>query len=217
MAAERELDLVLFGATGFVGRLTAEYLAAAAGDEVRVGLAGRSREKLERLRAQLGERASQWGLIVAECHHAAALKDMAGRARAIATTVGPYRKYGIALVEACASAGTHYADLTGEPLFMRETIDRCDAVAKESGARIVHTCGFDSVPSDIGVLLAHEAAGELEATTPVGRRMKGGVSGGTADSPRGQIDEGRADPSPLKVVGHPYAPLPDPSAEAQLR
>src|SRR5947207_3031966 len=98
MAAERELDLVLFGATGFVGRLTAEYLAAAGGDAVRIGLAGRSREKLERLRAQLGERASQWGLIVAECHDTAALKEMAGRARAVATTVGPYRKYGIARV-----------------------------------------------------------------------------------------------------------------------
>jgi len=216
MAAARELDLVLFGATGFVGRLTAEYLAAAAGDEVRVGLAGRSREKLERLRAQLGERASQWGLIVAECHDTAALKEMAGRARAVATTVGPYRKYGIALVEACASAGTHYADLTGEPLFMRETIDRCDAAAKESGARIVHTCGFDSVPSDIGVLLAHEAAGELEATTLVVRRMKGGVSGGTVDSLRGQIDELRADRSLLKIVGDPYALSPDRAAEPEL-
>jgi len=216
MAAARELDLVLFGATGFVGRLTAEYLAAAAGDEVRVGLAGRSREKLERLRAQLGERASQWGLIVAECHDAAALKEMAGRARAIATTVGPYRKYGIALVEACAGAGTHYADLTGEPLFMRETIDRWDAVARDSGARIIHNCGFDSIPSDIGVLLLHEAAGELEETTFVMRRMRGGVSGGTLDSMRGQVDEVRADRSVLKVLGDPYALSPDRAAEPDL-
>ena len=130
--------------------------------------------------------------------------------------MGPYRKYGIALVEACASAGTHYADLTGEPLFMRETIDRFDAAAKESGARIVHNCGFDSVPSDIGVLLAHEAAGELETTTLVVRRMKGGVSGGTVDSLRGQIDEVRADRSLLKVVGDPYALSPYHEAQPNL-
>jgi short subunit dehydrogenase-like uncharacterized protein len=216
MAAERELDVVLFGATGFVGRLTAEYLARAAGEEVRVGLAGRSAEKLERLRAQLGPSAGSWTPIVADSADLAAMSDMAARATVVATTVGPYRKYGMPLVEACARAGTHYADLTGEPLFMREAIDRFDAPARDSGARIVHNCGFDSIPSDIGVLLLHEAAGELEDTTYVVRRLKGGVSGGTVDSLRGTVDETQADRSLLKVLGDPYALSPDRAAEPDL-
>jgi short subunit dehydrogenase-like uncharacterized protein len=215
MAAAREFDVVLFGASGFVGKLTAEYLARAA-DGVRIALAGRSREKLERVRAGLGEGASGWPLIVAECDDERALAEMADRAAAIATTVGPYRKFGMPLVQACARAGTHYADLTGEPLFMREVIDRFDAAARESGARIVHNCGFDSVPSDIGVLVLHEAAGELADTTLVVRRMKGGVSGGTVDSLRGQVDEVRADRSLLRVLGDPYALSPDRDQEPQL-
>src|SRR5580704_13450644 len=119
MAATREFDVVLYGATGFVGKLTAEYLASAADDGVRIALAGRSRDKLERVRTQLGQPAAAWPLMVAESHDQTALADMARRSTVIATTVGPYRKYGIPLVEACAGAGTHYADLTGEPLFMR--------------------------------------------------------------------------------------------------
>jgi short subunit dehydrogenase-like uncharacterized protein len=216
MASAREFDVVLYGATGFVGKLTAEYLATAADGAARIALAGRSQDKLERVRAQLGERAGAWPLIVAECDDRAALAELAARATVIATTVGPYRKYGTALVEACATAGTHYADLTGEPLFMRETIDRFDAAARDSGARIVHNCGFDSVPSDIGVLLLHEAAGELEDTTLVVRRMKGGVSGGTLDSLRGQVDEVRLDRSLLKTIGDPYALSPDRADEPDL-
>ena len=99
------------------------------------------------------------------------------------------------------AAGTHYADLAGETLFMRDTIDRFDAPAKESGARIVHTCGFDSIPSDLGVFVLHEAAGELTDTTFVVRRVKGGVSGGTIASLKGTVDEVRADRSKLKVIG----------------
>jgi short subunit dehydrogenase-like uncharacterized protein len=216
MASDREFDVVLYGATGFVGKLTAEYLASAADGGVRIALAGRSHDKLERVRAQLGERAAAWPLIVAESHDQSALADMAGRATAVATTVGPYRKYGMPLVQACASAGTHYADLTGEPLFMRDAIDRCDAAARDSGARIVHNCGFDSVPSDIGVLLLHEAAGELEDTTLVVQRMKGGVSGGTLDSLRGQVDEVRHDRSLLKTLGDPYSLSPDRAGEPDL-
>jgi short subunit dehydrogenase-like uncharacterized protein len=216
MASAREFDVVLYGATGFVGKLTAEYLASAADASVRVALAGRSQDKLERVRGQLGERAAAWALVVAECDDQSALAAMAARTTMIATTVGPYRKYGMPLVEACASAGTHYADLTGEPLFMRETIDRFDASARESGARIVHNCGFDSVPSDIGVLLLHEAAGELEDTSLVVQRMKGGISGGTLDSLRVQVDEVRQDRSLLKTLGDPYALSPDRAGEPDL-
>ena len=209
MAGERELDLVVYGATGFVGKLTAEYLARAAPSEARIGLGGRSKDKLEKVRSSLGGRAAEWPLVVADSGDATALAELAGRTRAVATTVGPYSKYGIKLVDACASAGTHYADLTGEHLFMRETIRQFDSVARESGARIVHNCGFDSIPSDLGVLLLHEAAGELTDTTFVLRRVRGGFSGGT-------IDAVKADRSLMKVMNDPYALSPDRSAEPDL-
>src|SRR5215218_8277616 len=141
MAATRELDVVLYGATGFVGKLTAEYLARAAPDDARIGLAGRSQEKLERVREGLGPRPAEWPLIVADSEDGAALAELAARTTAVATTVGPYRLYGVALVEACAAAATHYADLTGETLFMRETIERFDAPARASPAAITCSCG----------------------------------------------------------------------------
>ena len=206
----RDLDVVLFGATGFVGKLTAEYLARAAPDGVRIGLAGRSQEKLERVRGELGARAADWPLIVADSHDGAALADLAARTSAVATTVGPYRRYGVALVEACAAAGTHYADLAGETLFMHETIERFDAPARASGARIVHSCGFDSIPSDIGVLVLHEAAGELTDTTLVVRRIRGGVSGGTLASLKGTVDDVKKDRSLMRVLADPVRALARP-------
>jgi short subunit dehydrogenase-like uncharacterized protein len=212
----RDLDVVLYGATGFVGKLTAEYLARSAPEGARIGLAGRSEEKLERLRAQLGARAADWPLLVADSQDRTALDAIAARTTTVATTVGPYRKYGMPLVEACAAAGTHYADLAGETLFMRETIDRLDAPAKASGARVVHTCGFDSIPSDLGVFVLHQAAGELGDTTFVVRRLKGALSGGTFASMKGTVDEVRADRSLLKVIGDPYALSPDRGAEPDL-
>ena len=211
-----DLDVVLYGATGFVGKLTAEYLADAAPAEARIGLAGRSQEKLERVRGELGPRAADWPLIVADSQDLAALTAMVERTTAVATTVGPYRAYGMPLVEACSKTGTHYADLTGETLFMRETIDRFDSTARESGARIVHTCGFDSVPSDIGMLVLHEAAGELADATLVVRRMRGGVSGGTLASLKGTVDEVKRDRSLVKLLGDPYALSPDRAAEPSL-
>ncbi len=216
MAATRELDVVLYGATGFVGKLTAQYLAREAPEDARIGLAGRSREKLERVRGELGSRAADWPLIVADSKDGAALAELAARTTAVATTVGPYRQYGMELVEACAAAGTHYADLTGETLFMNETVERFDAPAKASGARIVHSCGFDSIPSDIGVLVLHEAAGELTDTTLVVRRIRGGVSGGTIASLKGMIDDVKRDRSLAKVMGDPYALSPDRAAEPEL-
>ena len=216
MAAARELDVVLYGATGFVGRLTAEYLARASPDHARIGLAGRSQEKLERVRGDLGADAADWPLIVADSQDSAALAELAARTTAVATTVGPYRLYGMPMVEACAAAGTHYADLTGETLFMREAIERFDAPARESGARIVHTCGFDSIPSDIGVFLLHEAAGELTDTAYVVRKLKGGVSGGTVASLKGMIDDVKRDQSLAKILADPYALSPDRAMEPDL-
>ena len=220
MTTDREHDLVLYGATGFVGKLTAEYLAKAAPAGTKIALGGRSREKLEKLQQDLG---LDWPLVIADSQDAAALRVLAESTTAVVTTVGPYRKYGVPLVEACAAAGTHYGDLTGETLFMRDVIERFDAPAKASGARIVHNCGFDSIPSDIGTLLLHEAAGELAETTLVVRRAKGGFSGGTIASLKGTVDEIKADRSLMKVLGDPYAlspardKEPDLGKEAELR
>lgn len=221
VAGDRELDLVLFGATSFVGRLTAEYLARAAPGEVTIGLAGRSQERLVALQASLGARAADWPLLLADTTDERSLQEMAGRARAVATAVGPYRRYGAPVVEACATAGTHYADLNGEVLFMRDAIDRFDALAAESGARIVHSCGFDSIPSDLGVFLLHETvaaddAGELTDTTLVVRAMRGGASGGTVASLKGTLDEARGDRRLARLLSDPYALSPDRAAEPDL-
>jgi len=217
----REHDVVVYGATGFVGKLTALYLAGAAPEGTRIALAGRSQAKLEQVRSELGGAAAEWPLIVADSSDAEAVAAMAASATAIATTVGPYYRYGLPLVEACADAGTHYADLTGETLFMRRSIDIADERAKASGARIVHTCGFDSIPSDIGTMLVHQhaaetGAGDLGNTALVVRAMRGGVSGGTVDSLRGQLDAAKADKSLRKVMVDPYALSPDRSAEPDL-
>lgn len=213
MADSRTHDVVVYGATGFVGRLTAAYLAEHGPENARVALAGRSRERLEEVRNRLGGRALSWPLLVADSADRAALDDIAASTRAVATTVGPYAKHGLPLVTACAEAGTHYADLTGEVLFIRNVIERCDAAAKQTGARIVHSCGFDSIPSDLAVQVLHDRVradgeGELEDTTFVLTAMKGGVSGGTLASLKGQIDELRRDPQKRKAVADPYSLSP---------
>lgn len=217
--SEREHDIVLFGATSFVGRLTAGYLRRAAPPGVRIALAGRSAERLGALKDSLD--AADWPLLVADTQDESALRALARSTRVLATTVGPYRRYGLPVVQACAEAGTHYADLTGETVFMRESIDRFHATAGESGARIVHSCGFDSIPSDIGVLLLHErasadGAGELGETELVVRSFRGGVSGGTFASMRGMIEDRRRDPALGRLIDDPYALSPDRPAEPDL-
>jgi short subunit dehydrogenase-like uncharacterized protein len=218
MSTDRELDVVVYGATGFVGKLTAEYLAHHAPGDVRIGLAGRSADRLEAVKRELGV---DWPVLVADAADPASLERLAGSCRVVATTVGPYKEHGLGLVEACARGGTDYADLTGEVLFMHETVSRFDAVARGSGARIVHTCGFDSIPSDLGVLLLHEAvaadgAGELEEATLVVKVAKGGASGGTIASAKGQIDDLRADGALKRVVDDPYSLSPDRANEPDL-
>lgn len=218
---DRAYDVVVYGATGFVGKLTALYLAGAAPAGTRIALGGRSQAKLEATRAELGAAAADWPLVVADSADRDAVAAMAASARAIATTVGPYHRYGMPLVEACAAAGTHYADLTGEVLFMRHAIDAAHETAQASGARIVHTCGFDSIPSDLGVLLCAEHAqahglGDLEDTTYVVKAIRGGASGGTIDSMRGQLDAAKADKAARRVLLDPYGLSPDRSAEPDL-
>lgn len=214
----RELDIVVYGATGFVGVLTAEHLAAHAPEGTRIALAGRSAAKLEALRARLGR---DWPVIVADAGDADALAGLAARTRVVLTTAGPYAKYGRLLAHACAAAGTDYADLTGEVLFARASIDENHELARSTGARIVHSCGFDSIPSDIGVHVLHaqvaaDGAGELTDTTLVVTKLSGGTSGGTIDSLRHQLDTVKGDRGLRRVAASPYSLSPDRAAEPDL-
>jgi short subunit dehydrogenase-like uncharacterized protein len=207
----REYDLVLYGASGFVGALTAQYLRQAAPPDARIALAGRSLARVEQVREESGR--PEWGVIVADAGDPHSLAALAARTRVVATTVGPYARYGLPLVGACAEAGTHYADLTGEPLFVREAIDRYHDLACSTGARIVTSCGFDSVPSDLSVYLLYRATvddntGELADTTLVAH-MRGGASGGTIASGRAQFEAVAAERSAMRVLAHPYSLSPD--------
>jgi short subunit dehydrogenase-like uncharacterized protein len=216
-AAQRELDIVLYGATGFVGKLTASYLAKAGGTP-RIGLAGRSAERLLAVRESLGDAAKEWPLITADAASPSSLNDMAARARVVVTTVGPYTKYGLPLVAACAAAGTDYADLTGETMFVRESIDTYHKRAVDTGARIVHACGFDSIPSDLTVYALFEQArkdgtGELGETNFVLRAMAGGVSGGTIASMMEVLATASSDPEARRAMNDPYTLTTDRAAE----
>src|SRR6478609_4787746 len=172
------LDIVVFGATGFVGRLVAEYLLANKPQDLTVGLAGRSLQKLERLGLDAP-------LIVADANDP---EELAQQARVVCTTVGPYWPNGLKLVDACIARGTHYCDLTGEILFAHASVER-HRRACETGARIVHSVGFDSIPSDLGTFMLFQQLGQLGETTLVVKALKGGFSGGTLASMKGQIDE----------------------------
>ncbi|WP_228488935.1 saccharopine dehydrogenase NADP-binding domain-containing protein [Raineyella fluvialis] len=161
----REYDIVLFGATGFVGALTAAQLASASPAQARIALAGRSLPHLESVRRGLPARARAWDLVAVDAADSEGLRRLAARTVVLASTVGPYARLGKEVVRAAAEEGTHYADLTGEVLFVRWAMDNVDAVARASGARIVHSCGFDSIPSDLGVLItAQQAAADGQGT-----------------------------------------------------
>ena len=219
-APQREFDIVIYGATGFVGKLTAKYLATAGG-QARIALAGRSVAKLRDVRDSLGAAAGSWELIEAEANQPSTLNDMAARTRVVISTVGPYTKYGLPLVAACAAAGTDYADLTGETLFIRESIDVYGKEAADNGARIVHSCGFDSVPSDLTVYALYQqaladGAGELGETNFVVRGFAGGVSGGTAASMVEVMSTMSADPEARQLMNDPYTLTTDRGAEPEL-
>lgn len=216
----REFDIIVYGATGFVGKLTAEYLARAGGD-ARIALAGRSRERLEAVRKTLGPGAQDWALISADATSESSLKEMAARTRVVITTVGPYTRYGLPLVAACAAAGTDYADLTGEANFVRESIDLYHKQAVDTGARIVHACGFDSVPSDLTVYALYRAAhddgaGELGETNFVVRSFRGGLSGGTFASMTEILRLASNNPEVRNQLNDPYTLSTDRGAEPEL-
>lgn len=219
-AGEREFDIVLYGATGFVGKLTAEYLVKAGG-KARIALAGRSPDKLAVVRATLGGRAKDWPILTVDADKPATLDEMAERTRVVITTVGPYSRYGLPLVAACAKAGTDYADLTGEAMFVRDSIDSFHKQAIDTKARIVHACGFDSVPSDMTVYelfrrAREEDAGELGDTGFVLRGFSGGVSGGTVASMLEVLRASSGDPDTRAVLNDPYTLSGDRPAEPEF-
>ena len=206
---EREFDGVLHGATGFVGRLTAAELAEQAGS-ARIALSGRSAERLAEVRDGLGV---DWPLVVVDATDADGLRALAERSAVVASAVGPYARHGLPLVEACAAAGTAYCDLTGETLFVHDVIRLVDGPARATGARIVPSSGFDSVPSDLGVLLlaervAADRAGELGETALVVLGTRGGFSGGTIDSARNELDRAMSDRDLRRVLADPYSLSP---------
>ena len=193
--AARELDLVLFGATGFTGRLTAEYLARHAPDGLRWGLAGRTQAKLEGVREHLtgiDPGLVDLPLLRADVEDEVSLKDVATRSRVVITTVGPYLSYGEPLVAACAVAGTDYVDLTGEPEFVDRMYVAHHATAQQTGARLVHACGFDSIPHDLG---AYFTVQQLPDDVPITLRgvvrSRGTFSGGTFHSAMTQMSRAK--------------------------
>ncbi|MGB9304804.1 MAG: saccharopine dehydrogenase NADP-binding domain-containing protein [Mycobacterium sp.] len=219
--AERDFDIVLYGVTGFSGKLTAGFLAREA-TAARIALAGRSRQRLMAVRDTLGPAAADWPLIVADVSEPATLKAMAVRTRVVVTTVGPYTRYGLPVVAACVQAGTDYADLTGELMFVRASIDLYHKQAVDTGARIVCSCGFASIPSDLNVYQLHrratqDGAGELCDTHFVFRSFfQGGGSGGTIASEFETMRTASSDPEARRLMRDPYTLTTDRSAEPDL-
>ena len=214
--ATREFDVVVVGATGFTGALVAEYLVERYGvaGELRWAVAGRSAEKLATARDALGSSAKALPLIVADSLDADAMRDLARRTRVVITTVGPYARYGSDLVAACATNGTHYCDLAGEVQWVRRMIDLHDDEARKSGARIVHCCGFDSIPMDIGAwFLQREAlrrhGAYCESISLLVKAIKGGASGGTMASMMNVMAEARADRNVARTLARPYSLNPE--------
>lgn len=209
---ERDYDVVLFGATGFTGKLVAEYLLNTYGSngELSWAMAGRNLAKLEAVREELQGSEGDIPLLTADSGDATELAELAGQARVICTTVGPYALYGSGLVQACAEQGTHYCDLTGEVHWMREMISQHQQTAAASGARIVHTCGFDSIPFDLGVLFLQDAMRDAHGVPA--RHIKcrvagfsGAFSGGTVASMINMFEEMRKNPAIAKMAADPYS------------
>jgi short subunit dehydrogenase-like uncharacterized protein len=211
MESNREFDIVVYGATGFTGRLVAEYLHRqyGANGEVKWAMAGRSIDKLVAVRDEMGV-GSDVPMVVADADDIESVKKMVASTSVVLTTVGPYQLYGNELVAACAAQGTDYVDLCGEPAWMHKMIAEHSAAAEKSGARIVFSCGFDSIPFDLGVFfLQQQAVSALGSTvTRVKgrvRAMKGSMSGGTLASFRATMAAAGRDRSLIGVLRNPFA------------
>ena len=212
MTAEREFDIILWGATGFTGSLVAQHFVDTYGGDLNWAMAGRNLKKLERVRDQLNH--PNIPIIQADSHDQAGMDALASSTKVICTTVGPYASYGTPLIAASVKAGTHYCDLTGEIQWMSSTIRDYQDIAQASGARIVHTCGFDSIPSDLGVLYTQQQmqrvhgvyAGHIKAR--VGK-FKGGASGGTIASMMVMMEQMSKDPKIREELENPYSLNPE--------
>jgi short subunit dehydrogenase-like uncharacterized protein len=209
-----KLDIVVYGATGFTGQLVAEYLATHYKDDrdLKWAMAGRSKEKLASVRDAIGAPADT-PLIVADASDPASVRAMVEQTKSVITTVGPYQLYGSDLVAACVASGTDYLDLSGEPLWMREMIDKHEAAAKASGARIIFSCGFDSLPFELGAFVVQEEAKRVfgaPASRVKGRvrDMRGTFSGGTAASARATFDAVAKDLSLVRILKNSFALTP---------
>jgi short subunit dehydrogenase-like uncharacterized protein len=214
MKTDRELGIVVYGATGYTGKLVAQYLDGqyGVGGDVSWAMAGRSKEKLEAVRDDLSISANI-PLVVADASDLASVAAMVERAAVVITTVGPYQLYGSDLVAACARAGTDYVDLCGESTWMKEMIDAHNDAARESGARIVFSCGFDSIPFDLGVFFLQEKAQEKFGTVSPRirgrvRGMKGVWSGGTLASFKATMAAAAANPELVATLTNPFALTP---------
>jgi len=212
----KTFDVIVFGATSFVGQILCRYMLRqfGLGGELRWAAAGRSQQKLEQLRKSLGKPAARLPLITADAGDEASLRELCAQGRVIVSTVGPYALYGEPLVKVCAATGTDYCDLTGEVHWIRRMIKRYEKPAKKSGARIVHCCGFDSIPSDLGVFfLQRESLRRFgrpcERVTMRVRAMRGGFSGGTYASVVNFFKEAAADPGLRKEIANPYSLCPE--------
>ena len=208
-----DFDIIVYGATGFTGRLVAEYLNANDADgSLKWAMGGRSLSKLQQVRDEIGAPADT-PLVAANADDPASLDAMVARTKVVISTVGPYQLYGSDLVAACAKAGTAYVDLCGEPAWMRQMIDAHEAAAKASGARIVFSCGFDSIPFDLGVWTLQQTAIAKHghpAPRVKGRvrKMQGGFSGGTAASLKATLAAAARDPALIKLLTNPFALAP---------
>lgn len=209
-----KFDIVVYGATGFTGQLVAEYLAAHyKGDaNLKWAMAGRSKDKLASVRDAIGAPADT-PLIVADASDPASLKAMVAQAKSVISTVGPYQFYGNELIAACVAAGVDYFDLCGEPLWMRQMIDKHEAAAKASGARIVFSCGFDSVPFELGAFYVQEEAKRVFGAPALRvkgrvRDMRGTLSGGTAASAKATFEAVAKDLSLVAMLKDPFALTP---------
>jgi short subunit dehydrogenase-like uncharacterized protein len=209
-----KFDIIVYGATGFTGQLVAEYLAAhySGGDNLKWAMAGRSKDKLASVRDAIGAPADT-PLIVADASDPASLKAMVGQAKSIITTVGPYQLYGAELLAECAASGVDYFDLCGEPVWMRQMIDAHEAAAKASGARIMFSCGFDSMPFELGVFYVQQEAKKVfgAAASRVKTRvrdMKGTFSGGTFASAKATFAAAAKDLSLVAMLQNPFVLTP---------
>jgi short subunit dehydrogenase-like uncharacterized protein len=217
----RELDIIVYGATGYTGRLVCEYLNKQYGvnGDVKWAMAGRSQDKIDSVREEMGIPADV-PTVVADSKDLASIKTMVEKTKVVLTTVGPYQLYGSDVVAACAKAGTDYVDLCGEPAWMHEMIAKHQADAEASGARIVFSCGFDSVPFDLGAYFLQETAKEKTGSTMPRiksrvRAMKGTFSGGTLASFKATMAAAAKQPEMMKVLGNPFALTPGFTGAAQ--